>query len=211
MNPIVIGRRRLSHIIWQIIDERVGHLNVNFSKIIEDHHAKKDQADVKTGSIGFDDAVDLYKIVNCFKPRVIAEVGTYVGTSTMTMLVAVPESTIYTCDCSNSIDLDNEQIHQYKKKHSYEMFADLAEKNIKVDLIYLDGRLGKDDVEPLSKIIHDKTIFVMDDFEGVEKGVANSMMLESKSRALVYPREKRKTAISIPFVTMLQFSSQEAV
>lgn len=211
MKPIQIGRRRLSHIIWQVIDERVGHINVNFGAIIADHHAKKDQADIETGSINFEDAVDLYKIVNCFKPKVIAEVGTYVGTSTMTMLVAVPESTIYTCDCSNSIDLDNEQVHQYPKKHSYEMFADLAEKGIKVDLVYLDGRLGKQDIEPLLKIVHDKTIFVMDDFEGVEKGVTNSMMLESDNRALVYPREKKKTAISIPFTTMLQFSSQEAI
>lgn len=211
MKPLQIGRRRLSYLIWQVIDERVGHINVNFPKIIEDHHAKRDQADIETGSICLEDAVDLYKIVKCFKPKVIAEVGTYVGTSTMTMLVAVPESNVYTCDCSNSIDLGNEQIHQYHKKHSYEMFADMAEKGLKADLIYLDGRLSNQDVDPLLKIIHDKTIFVMDDFEGVEKGVTNSMMLESNNRALVYPREKRKTAFSIPFVTMLQFSPQEAI
>lgn len=211
MKPLQIGRRRLSQVIWQMIDERVGHINVNFAALIADHYAKKDQAETETGSISFDDAVDLYKIVNCFKPKIIAEVGTYVGTSTMTMLVAAPESNIYTCDCSNSIDLGNEQVHQYHKKHSHEMFADIAEKGLKVDLIYLDGRLSNQDAEPLLKIIYEKTIFVMDDFEGVEKGVANAMMFDSNNRALVYPREKRKTAISIPFVTMLQFSPQEAV
>jgi hypothetical protein len=77
-----------------------------------------------------------------------------------------------------------------------------------VDLIYLDGRLSQQDVEPLNKIIHEKTVFVMDDFEGVEKGVVNAMMLESVGRVLIYPREGRKTAISIP-LTVLQIVPQE--
>jgi hypothetical protein len=88
------------------------------------------------------------------------------------------------------------------------MFSDMAEKGAKVDLIYLDGRLSQQDVEPLNKIIHEKTVFVMDDFEGVEKGVVNAMMLESVGRVLIYPREGRKTAISIP-LTVLQIVPQE--
>jgi hypothetical protein len=88
------------------------------------------------------------------------------------------------------------------------MFSDMAEKNAKVDLVYLDGRLSQQDVEPLNKIIHEKTVFVMDDFEGVEKGVVNAMMLESVGRVLIYPREGRKTAISIP-LTVLQIVPQE--
>jgi hypothetical protein len=92
---------------------------------------------------------------------------------------------------------------------SPDMFKDMANKEVKVDLVYLDGRLGQDDIEPLSKIIHDKTVFVMDDFEGTEKGVANAMMLESPNRVLIYPREGRRTAVSLPF-TMLQVVPQEA-
>jgi hypothetical protein len=52
-------------------------------------------------------------------------------------------------------------------------------------------------------------VFVFDDFEGVEKGVVNAMMVESFARALIYPREGRKTAISIPF-SLLQIVPQEA-
>jgi len=70
--------------------------------------------------------------------------------------------------------------------------------------------LGQDDFEPLTKIVTDKTVFVLDDFEGIEKGVTNAMMLEAPNRVLIYPREGRKTAASIP-ITLIQLVPQEAV
>jgi hypothetical protein len=88
------------------------------------------------------------------------------------------------------------------------MFKDMAEKQIGVDLMYLDGRLQREDLELFHKIIHDQTIFVFDDFEGLEKGVVNAMMVESSGRILVYPREGRRTAVSLPF-TLLRFVAQE--
>jgi hypothetical protein len=84
----------------------------------------------------------------------------------------------------------------------------LAEKEVKVDLVYLDGRLSPDDFEPLSKITHDKTVFVLDDFEGIEKGIANALMLEHPSRVLIYPRADNKTAVSMP-VGLIQLVPQE--
>jgi hypothetical protein len=112
---------------------------------------------------------------------------------------------------SNALHIapDNNRITQYPKSPSHDMFKDLAEQGLKVDLVYLDGRLSQQDIEPLNNILTDKTVFVMDDFEGTEKGVANAMMLESPGRMLIYPREGRKTAISIPF-SLLQIVSQEA-
>jgi hypothetical protein len=117
---------------------------------------------------------------------------------------------IYTCDHSNNIDLGVPNIFQYPKKSSTDMFKDMAEKKVGVDLLYLDGRLQQDDFQHFPKIIHDQTIFVFDDFEGIEKGVVNAMMLEGANRLLIYPREGRKTAVSLPF-TLLQFVPQEAV
>jgi hypothetical protein len=70
--------------------------------------------------------------------------------------------------------------------------------------------LSQSDAEPLSKIVHDKTVFVLDDFEGIEKGVTNAMMLEAPSRVLIYPREGRKTAVSLP-IGVIQLVPQEAV
>ena len=211
MNAIQIGRKRLSEIVWGIIDERVGDYPFEkIEKIVEDQQALREQANYNTGSLPVEDAFELYKVVKFFQPKAIAEVGTFIGVSTLTMNLAMERLVdIYTCDVSNNIDLDVPNIFQYPKKSSHEMFKDMAEKNARTDMVYLDGRLGNDDVEPLSKIIHDKTVFVLDDFEGTEKGVANAMMLESPGRVLIYPREGRKTAMSIPF-TLLQIVPQEA-
>lgn len=210
MNPIQIGRRRLSEVVWNIIGEESGDEEISICNIVDEQQHLRLKADYKTGSVPLEDAIDLFLIVKHFQPTVIAEVGTFIGVSTMVMNLAMERLVdIYTCDVSNSIDLDVPNIFQYPKKSSHEMFKDMAEKNVKVDLVYLDGRLGQDDIESLNKIIHENTVFVMDDFEGVEKGVANAMMLESPGRVLVYPREGRKTAMSIP-MTLLQIVPQEA-
>jgi len=209
MSPIVIGRKRLSNFVWGIIDEKAGHIQENLHVLIAQQNELREKADYKTGSIGIEDVVEVYKATKAFNPKIIAEVGTFIGTSTLTMMIAAKDATIYTCDMSNDIDLGQPNIIQYPKKTSHEMFADMAEKGLKVDLVYLDGRLTQADVEPLNKIVHEGTVFLMDDFEGVEKGVANAMFLESPNRVLIYPRERKKTAISIPFGSMLQVLPQE--
>ena len=212
MNAIQIGRKRLSEIVWGIIDEKVDEVPwPKLEHIYVQQQALRKDADYNTGSVPVEDAAELYRVVKFFNPDVIAEVGTFIGVSTRSMREAKSSATIYTCDVSNDIrvDLRDTGIIHYAKKPSHEMFADLADKQIKVDLVYLDGRLSNNDVEPLTKIVHDKTVFVLDDFEGVEKGVVNAMMLESPTRVLIYPREGRKTAISIPF-TLLQVLPQES-
>lgn len=213
MNPIQIGRKRLSDIVWGIIDEKVGDFPYEkIEKIVESQQALRSQADYNTGSVPVDDAFELYKVVKFFQPEVITEVGTFIGVSTMVMDLATPDvAVIYTCDASNNINLEMlPNVIQYPKTLSCDMFRDLATKEVKVDLVYLDGRLGQDDIEPLSKIVHDKTVVVMDDFEGVEKGVVNALMIEAPNRMLIYPRDGRKTALSIPF-TLLHIIPQEAV
>jgi hypothetical protein len=90
------------------------------------------------------------------------------------------------------------------------MFEDLAKQGEKIDLVYLDGRLSEKDIPHLMSVIHNKTVFVLDDFEGTEKGVANAVVLEGGNSLLVYPRNGNKTAIVIP-MTLLQFVRQEAV
>lgn len=212
MNPVLIGRKRLSNIVWNIIDEKVDEVPFGtIEKIIKKQQQLREGAEYNTGSLPHSDAFELYRVINFFKPRSVAEVGTFIGVSTEVIYAACKgEVDIYTCDHSNNINLEMPfNVYQYPKRPSFEMFADMAEKDIKVDLVYLDGRLSQQDVEPLSKIIHADTVFVFDDFEGVEKGVINAMMVESFARALVYPRDDSKTAISIPF-SLLQIVPQEA-
>lgn len=211
MNLVQIGRERFSEIFWNIVDEKAPAPWSDVEDIVSGQQALREHADYNTGSLPHDDAYELYKLVKFFQPKVIAEVGTFIGVSTNAMYKACKgEVDICTCDVSNDINLNlPSNVYQYPKQTSTQMFKDMAEKEVKVDLVYLDGRLQQDDIEPLNKILHERTVFVMDDFEGIEKGVLNAMMLESPGRILIYPREGRKTAVSLPF-TMLQFVAQEA-
>ena len=211
MNAIQIGRKRLSEIVWDIIGYEGVNEEAQICGVVDQQQPLREKADYKTGSLPIEDAIDLYLITKYFQPKVIAEVGTFIGVSTMVMDLATSNTAqIRTCDVSNRIDLAHfGNIEQYFHTPSHEMFADMAKEELKADLVYLDGRLSQQDIEPLNKIIHDKTVFVLDDFEGTEKGVANAMMLESPGRVLVYPREGRKTAMSIP-MTLLQIVPQEA-
>jgi len=215
IRPIQLSRRRLSEIVWQIIDEKVEMDWSKIQDIVQGQQHLREQADYNTGSLDEDDAGDLYKIVKFFQPKVIAEVGTFIGVSTMVMDLATAETAkIRTCDVSNRIELSlfgNEdlRVEQYFHTPSHEMFAEMAKEEVKVDLVYLDGRLSKQDEEPLNKILAPHTVFVLDDFEGIEKGVANAMMLESPGRVLIYPRHHGgKTAMSIP-LSLLQVVAQE--
>jgi len=212
MNPVQIGRNRFSNIFWGIVDERVDDYPYEvIEKIVWEQQKLRSDADYNTGSVPYDDAVELYKLAKFFQPKVIAEVGTFIGVSTRSMRLGASSADIYTCDVSNGIQVDSSdtKLHQYPKTSSTDMFKDLAEKKIGVDLMYLDGRLQQQDLELFHKIVHDQTVFVFDDFEGIEKGVVNAMMMESPGRVLIYPREGRKTAVSLPF-TLLQFVPQEA-
>jgi predicted O-methyltransferase YrrM len=216
MNPIQIGRNRFSNIFWGIVDEKVDDYPYEIiEKIVEDQQKLRADADYNTGSVPYDDAVELYKLVRFFQPLVIAEVGTFIGVSTKAIRQAALDGefsyVIHTCDFSNNLTIDasDNRIVQYPKQSSTDMFKDLAEKKVGVDLLYLDGRLQQDDFQYFPQIIHDQTVFVFDDFEGIEKGVINAMMLDGANRVLIYPREGRKTAVSLPY-TLLQFVPQEA-
>jgi predicted O-methyltransferase YrrM len=197
-----------------MIDEKVGDYPYEvIERIVEEQQKLRKFADYNTGSVPYDDAVELYKLVKFFEPNYIAEVGTFIGVSTMAMHRAETCTSIYTCDISNNIvdmfkGMEN-TITYFPKTSSTEMFRQLAEKKISVDFMYLDGRVQEEDFQYFPKIIHDQTVFVFDDFEGVEKGVVNAMRLNGANRLLIYPREGRKTAVSIPY-TMLQFVPQEA-
>ena len=67
MNAIQIGRKRLSDIVWGIIDERVGDYPFEkIEKIVEDRQVWRMYADYNTGSLPVEDAFELYKVVKFF-------------------------------------------------------------------------------------------------------------------------------------------------
>lgn len=209
-----VGRQRFSKVFWEIVSDRdsLEWARHEIEDIIRTQDEHRDGADYKTGSIGYGDAEDLYLITRYFRPYNIAEVGTFIGTSTVTMRHAFSGCTIYTCDVSNKICVSpgDQHIKHFYRTPSHKMFEELAKLGADqaMDMVYLDGRLGKEDMEPLSKIVHDGTIYVLDDFEGTEKGVANALLLERSNTTLIYPREGHKTAVIIPY-SRIEFARQE--
>ena len=213
MNPITIDRAMLSEMVWR-------RLRSDSPRRISEWFAEADelreQADYNTGSLDRGDVADLQEIVSHFEPVTVAEVGTFIGRSTAAMATVMRDGgMIHTCDVSNDIKLpvlsNTVGVCQYPKQTSTQMFQSLVGSGTRVDLFYIDGRLAADDLPLIKKLMHDRTVFVLDDFVGVEKGVANAMNLLAGLGApfytLIYPRLMRKTAMLVPN-TLLQFTAQ---
>ena len=204
VNSIRINRTRFSEAVWDNIFEdakwREGERRRLNAALLRLNSLRSD-ADYNTGSITADSGWVYFCIANFFKPKVIAEVGTFIGRTTTAVAWGAKDAEIHTCDSSNDIKIPTYfNIHQYPKKTSTEMFKTLADIGITVDMVILDGRLTPEDGEPLGKIVTYDTVFVLDDFEGVEKGVVNaSLLLQSLGQYyhLVYPPKHLNTGVAM--------------
>ncbi|MEO8114233.1 MAG: class I SAM-dependent methyltransferase, partial [Phenylobacterium sp.] len=130
-----------------------------------------------------------------FRVNRIIEVGTFIGRSTLAMASAMDAEDIagdiFTCDGSNAMTVPwsgKSRLHQFPKTTSTDMLGRL---DGVFDFVFLDGRLTREDLPLLEGLISQDTIFALDDFEGVEKGVANLSQLyglgKLKSHFLIYP------------------------
>ncbi len=212
MNPITIDRAMLSEMVWRRIRSTTAK---GLGGLFDELDGLREGAQHNTGSLDRDDVVDLQEIIGHFNPATVAEVGTFIGRSTAAMASAMRGGVIHTCDVSNDIQLPqlspNVLVHQYPCQTSTSMFESLISTNTKVDLFYVDGRLAADDLPLIKKLMHDRTVFVLDDFVGIEKGVANAMNLLAglgpSFYGLIYPKLLRKTAMLVPN-TLLRFTAQ---
>lgn len=215
MNNFQISRAAFSEFFWEQIG--MGRpLPYTLGKQLEQ---LRDQADYKTGSLSDEDVYDLSAIVAYFKPESVCEIGTFIGRSTHTIADNMDRGTIWTCDASNAIDLpapekEGVTIQQFKKTASTEMLTKAVEKRHTFDFFYLDGRLTERDVEAMSRCNQlGAAVIVLDDFEGVEKGVANASVLLNEMAyintpaTLIYPKPERKTALIVPF-SRIKFVAQ---
>jgi hypothetical protein len=50
--------------------------------------------------------------------------------------------------------------------------------------------LEPDDLGHIGRLLHSQSIVALDDFEGIEKGVANAMRFTYQGAMLVYPPER---------------------
>jgi predicted O-methyltransferase YrrM len=203
MKKIQINRKRLSDIAWNVIFENaIAYEAFLRAELFQKSLALEDlrgQAAYNTGSIGTGEIWTLFATSLFFKPKFVAEVGTFIGKSTFSIACAMDITfteeggEIYTCDFSNKIDLQfgtRTKVRQFKMQSSTDMFSEIANEKRRCDLLTLDGRLQPSDFKLLSSILHAESIILLDDFEGTEKGVVNAIQLMNSLQSthfLVYP------------------------
>jgi hypothetical protein len=145
----------------------------------------RSQAEYNTGSISAFSAWGLFLLCRYFKVQRAIEVGTFIGRSTMSIAKAMNLNgggEIHTCDASNQISIAQHpptRIIQYSKKTSTQMLTSLSGF---FDFAFIDGRLNESDVNRLADLLTDDALIVLDDFEGMEKGVANLFKLRLNSK-----------------------------
>jgi predicted O-methyltransferase YrrM len=138
----------------------------------------------RTGSISLHSIKTIWLLAHYFQPSIIAEVGTYIGRSTLAMARGARPSlnTLFTCDmsfdCWIAPEADTDKIRYFGKTASTKMFRALSGQ-VKVDMFLLDGRLQQEDLQMIEALRNDRTVFLIDDFEGVEKGVDNALKLRA--------------------------------
>jgi hypothetical protein len=197
MNKIRLSRAKFSHVVWENIFE-YADTEMEVQQLLADRasaYAKlRNGADYNTGSVSVDAMYTLFCIAHFFKPKVIAEVGTFIGNSTFALAEGAGDNCeIHTCDYSNEIELESSiGAIQYPKAPSTDMFNKMVQANKKVNLMFFDGRLTPGDIALISKLVTDDTVYVFDDFEGIEKGVMNVGMFMSYPNIkvayhLIYP------------------------
>jgi hypothetical protein len=140
-------------------------------------------AQYNTGTVPFESAVYLRAMSRFYKPQVIAEIGTFIGTSTLALHTG---RVIYTCDRSNDCVPMTDSVITHPGRSSTEMLSEIQEK---VDLFFVDGRLAPADLAHLERLRHDGTVFVFDDYREGQKGQANVALLQPHFRghALAVP------------------------
>lgn len=225
MTPIRINRTSLSQMIWQRIFEHSAALAGHHETLLEfTQECDTLPTRVSTGSINAESVWALYSIAAYFKPQVIAEVGTYVGRSTVALAEGQRDSNvkspiIYTCDAQNNCDLSqltafatsDTQLEQFKTLTSTHMFRSLIDRKVKLDLLHLDGRLVESDFPLVKGLVTDDTLITLDDFEFDQKGQDNAcsllVALGKVNYQVVYPAPGTTTAMLLPR-KLLHFTEQ---
>ena len=201
---IQIPAQDVSDIFWRNLSHRWAHSirrwlpHLDNESCVAEH--AREAADYNTGSVGSPTAVALLILGAEMKPDVTFEVGTFIGNSTRAL--ALTSKQVYTCDGSNDIGMHLPNVIQYPKAMSTAALTQFAETGQKIDLLFLDGRVQKEDLPLLKDLLTPETIIALDDCYQLEKGVANVSILQAASGgALFYlppPRGEPFAAFGIP-------------
>lgn len=190
METLRINRTHLSRLFWDTVLESTAEQPRNeFFEQLRGLERLREQADYNTGSVSLATGWVLYSLAQYFQPQLIAEIGTFIGRSTLALHRGAPDAEMHTCDNSNDIELGlGVRVKQYPKQSSVEMFSALRSAEKKVDLLHIDGRLNDHDLQ----VLPPTQMFALDDFEGNEKGVANLIKLAGieDGYQVIYPPDR---------------------
>lgn len=236
VKTININSFDLSSIFWKKILNnsflKIKPYQAQFFETIDSLDKLRVQSSYNTGSISSTTAWLLFSITLFFKPKIILEIGSFIGKSTFSMALAADfnlteySCDIFCCDYSNEIKFPNltkTKIKQFHKTSGTNMLKKL-DTDLNIDLIHLDGRLQDEDCILIKERVNQNTIFIIDDFEGNEKGVSNLFILLNNNvisrttYCVIYPVddlickryglvEKSTTAILLP-IKCLKITSQ---
>ncbi len=129
----------------------------------------------KPGTISIAAALYLRALCVRFGVKVVAEIGTFIGTSALTMRAAGAE--VYTCDRDNDCLPSSPGLTTFPYQGSTEMLEALVARGLKVDLFFFDGKIEPADLALIRKLSTPRTIYAFDDYlqtaRETGKGVKN--------------------------------------
>jgi predicted O-methyltransferase YrrM len=197
-----INPRNLSLILWEQwignIEEELPKARTELAAMFDACEATRSSMSYNTGSITFAAAILLYVATRNIRPSQIFEVGTFIGKSTLAMGLAVDrngaDGKIFTCDGSNDFKLPRLTkcaITGFSKTVSTSALQQVAAGGARIDFFHIDGRISAEDLEIIEHISDPRVVIALDDFEGIEKGVANLSLIKARpyfgQHVLVYP------------------------
>jgi predicted O-methyltransferase YrrM len=129
MNDFHISRLSFTDLFWRaVFSNGTVILDQAKASILSKHlhiEGLRKSAEYNTGSISLAASVSLALLSNYFRPKLIAEVGTFIGRSTYSLalgpsLSGLEAQIIHTCDISNEIHINFdtilERVTQYRNR-----------------------------------------------------------------------------------------------
>lgn len=169
---------------------------------------RRSKASFNTGSISIETGLLLRSVCAWRRPKVVIEVGTFIGKSTHALVA----DHIYTCDKDNDCLPATDRIHPHPKQTSREMFEKLKAEGVKAEVFFFDGRISDEEVPLVLSLSAPGAVYLFDDYHGGPsgKGKANVSKLAPalKDYAFVPPYTPFKDRSTLAM--LLPLSLQES-
>ncbi len=139
------------------------------------------------GAVNIADYKILYLLVRVYKPKVIFEIGTWIGTSAMIMAEAMRANgtggKIYTCDHNHYYALDDSYSDIIVPINAFSAEAlDQIPEDTKIDFVFADGELTFRTISKLKPLLTTEAIIATHDYTPPDdKGVLNVVRMQLSS------------------------------